>query len=133
MKDPNLCGIGWLNTGRNDPMWAACKVHDKDYQDHIDGKTNYKSSSKVDMKFLRNMLLLMLKQPSPTKKLLMLYQIPIYYSLVRAVGSIRWKRLKRMSKAEAKEAVKKPPSEIQKEIDKVRNEVYEKLGDGRGW
>ena len=93
MKDPGFCGIeGIVTTGKYDPMWPACKVHDYDYDEHIAGRSSEASSWKADKKFWKNMGRIIRKKKWYWKPWLQIQRVS-YFSVVRVVGIFRWKRI----------------------------------------
>lgn len=84
-EDPCYCGVWPFVTGPNDPFWPACVIHDRAWQDHIDGKTPYAHSSRpCDLEFLDNMLIL----AGDSWRLRI--RAHLYYYIVRAYGELMW-------------------------------------------
>jgi len=97
MKDPGFCGLeAVVVTGKYDPMWPACKVHDMDYDAQKAGKSSEASSWSADKKFWKNMGRIIQKKKWWWKPLLQVQRVS-YFTIVRIVGIFRWPKSSSLS------------------------------------
>lgn len=90
-EDPGFCGIDTVwTTGKDDPFWEACKVHDRYYNLAAEGLVVDLTSRRVDKEFLEHMSIIA-KKYSGVKRLRLELRKYVYYGLVRVVGTFRWK------------------------------------------
>ena len=118
-KDPGLCGIGILHTGKWDPMWKykTCTKHDAYFNEVAEGKRKDWGIA-VALEFTRDAVSTWLKS---------LYGViaaPIYVPLIWLVGLPRYAYLRLKAPKTAQE--KQIEKDVQEMLDKERNSDLEK-------
>lgn len=78
------CGADKLNTGPNDPLVAACNIHDTDYV--MSNTSDIQTRKQADLRFWSNMMTII----RVSGKWWLYPQAVVYYGIVRVAGPLFW-------------------------------------------